>query len=192
MSFWQREWKFVLIMLLICIVTGVAYYEYRQHAAAAKNPAAAAPPSITINTSGQPSQAGEPQVVYVKGDNTHTREIVYVPKEVDPQTGKTEKTDVQFERRENKIYVLVNGKEFAVPAEVKEDAKFEKGKLVITEKAEMRVNITAPKPSFNLGVGWSNNGPAAQMSGPLIKNASWWLYGDKNTVAGGVQFPIMK
>jgi hypothetical protein len=191
MSFIQREWKFLVMVVLIISVAAVAYGEYRQYIASSKQQNQQLP-TISINTTGQPSKQGEPQVVYIKGDNTVTKEVVYVPKEIDSKTGQPEKTDVQFEHRDKKIYVVVNGKEYEVPDEVTEDAKFEKGKLVITEKTEMRVNITAPKPSFNLGVGWSNHGPAAQINGPLVKNASWWVYGDRKTVAGGVQFPIMK
>lgn len=191
MAFVQREWKFILTVLLLTAALVVAYYEYRQFIANYKQQPAPAP-VVTVNTAGQPAKPGETQVVYVKGDSTHTKEVVYIPKEIDPKTGQTEKTDVQFERRESKVYVVVNGKEFEVPAEVKEDAKFEKGKLVITEKTELRVNITAPKPAFYFGAGWSNNGPAAQLNGPLVKNVSWWLYGDRKTAAGGIQFPISK
>ncbi len=36
------------------------------------------------------------------------------------------------------------------------------------------------------------NGVAVQANGPLVKNVSWWGYGDKKTIAGGLQFPIMK
>lgn len=189
--FISQEWKYFLSLLVVVIVLGVVYYEYKQYKQ--PPPATVIPqPNIVINTSGEQSKPGEPQVVYIKGEDKHTKEIVYVPKEVDPKTGEQEKTDVQFDRRQGKIYVKVNGKEFEVPAEVKEDAKFEKGKLVITEQTEMRLSITAPKPSFNLGIGWSSNGPAAQLTGPLFKNVSWWVYGDKDTVAGGLQFPIMK
>lgn len=191
MSFLQREWKFMAGLLLLLTAFGTAYYEYKQYIAEhTKQPSQA--PVVTVNTSGQPSKPGETQVVYVKGDSTYTKEIVYVPKEIDPKTSLPEKTDVQFERRDSKVYVVINGKEFEVPVDVKEDAKFEKGKLIITEKTEMRVNITAPKPAFNVGIGWSNNGPAAQINGPLIKTASWWVYGDRKTVAGGLQFPITK
>ena len=191
MAFLQREWKFVAILLVTVIALAVAWYEYKQFIASYRQQPVQTP-VVTVNTAGQPSKPGETQVVYVKGDNTYTKEIVYVPKEIDPKTSLPEKTDVQFENRDSKIYVVVNGKEFEVPANVKEEAKFEKGKLVITEKTEMKVNITAPKPAFNLGIGWSKNGPAAQLNGPLIKEASWWVYGDRKTVAGGVQFPIMK
>lgn len=189
--FIQQEWKFFIILLLVVAALGVAYYEYKQYKAT-NQAQALQTPNITINTSGEKSKPGEPQVVYVQGASTNTKEIVYVPKEIDPTTGQLEKTDVQFSRQQGKVYVKVNGKDFEVPAEVKEDAKFDKGKLVITEQTEMRVNITAPKPSFNLGVGWSKEGPAAELNGPLYKNVSWWVYGDKRTVAGGVQFPIMK
>ncbi len=190
-DFLKNEWKFLVLFVFVLAVTVFVYSEYqqwKQHVFESKN----IPPVININTDGQPPKPGEPQIVYVQGQNTHTQEIVYVPKEIDPATGQQEKTDVQFEKRESKVYVKVNGKEFEVPTDVQEDAKFQNGKLVITEDTQMRLNITAPKPSFNLGVGWSKEGPAAQINGPLYKNASWWVYGDKKTVAGGVQFPIMK
>lgn len=191
MRFMQLEWKFFVILFVIVAALGIGYYEYKQYKAS-NQPQVLSTPNITINTSGDKSKPGESQVVYLQGASTHTQEIVYVPKEVDPKTGQTEKTDVQFERQQGKVYVKVNGKEFEVPADVKEDTKFEKGKLVITEQTEMRVNITAPKPAFNLGLGWSKEGPAAQLNGPLYKSVSWWVYGDKKNVAGGLQFPIMK
>jgi hypothetical protein len=189
MRFMQQEWKFLSILAVLIVVFGLAYYEYRQYKDYLFQQKQ---PVISVNVNGEPSKPGEPQIVQVQGQNTHTKEIVYVQKEVDPVTKLPEKTDVQFERKASKIYVKVNGKEYEVPSEVKEDAKFEKGKLVITEQSELRLNLTAPKPSVNLGVGWSLNGPAVQVNGPLYKNVSWWLYGDKKTFAGGVQFPIMK
>jgi len=192
LRFVQSEWKFFVILLIIVSLLGVCYYEYKQYKAA-HQPAQQLPgPNITINTAGETSKPGEPQVVYVQGQNTNTKEIVYVPKETDVKTGSLEKTDVQFETKQGKIYVKVNGKDFEVPADVQETTKFENGKLVVTQQSEMRVNITAPKPAFNLGLGWSKEGPAAQINGPLLKNISWWVYGDKKTVAGGLQFPIMK
>lgn len=173
-------------------ILGIFYYEYKQYKAEHLPGQPVASPNITINTAGEQSKPGETKIVYLQGQNTQTKEIVYVPKEVDVKTGNIEKTDVQFEKKQGKIYVKVNGKDFEVPAQVKEDTKFENGKLVVTEQSEMHIQITAPKPAVNLGVGWSKNGVAAQMNGPLIKNVSWWVYGDKKTVAGGLQFPIMK
>jgi acyl-homoserine lactone acylase PvdQ len=79
-----------------------------------------------------------------------------------------------------------------VPVGIKEETKFEKGKIVVTDQSEMHINITSPRPQFNLGVGWSKNGAALQANGPVYKNVSWWMYGDKKTLAGGIQFPIMK
>ena len=186
---WRDEARIygrIILITLLAVAVIFAWNYFKKHDPVQPGP------QISINTDGKTSKPGEPQIVYLKGDDTHTKEIVYVPKEIDPNTGQTEKTDVQFERRENKVYVVVNGKPFEVPIDVKEDAKFEKGKLVITEKTEMRVNITAPKPAFNAGLGWSMNGPAAQLNGPLYKNVSWWVYGDQKTAAGGIQFPVMK
>lgn len=177
-------------MLALVIFAYHEYQQWKQHIIeqAQKDTR----PVISINTNGESSKPGETQVVYVQGQNTQTKEIVYVPKEVNPTTGQQEKTDVQFDKKQGNVYVKVNGKEYEVPANVKEDTKFENGKLVVTEQTEMRVNITAPKPFFNLGLGWSKEGPAAQLNGPLYKNISWWVYGDKKTAAGGIQFPIMK
>ena len=174
------------------IIFGFCYYEYKQYKAE-HQPVQQVPQSnITINTSGEKSKFGEPQVVYIQGQNTQTKEIVYAPKEVDAKTGSLEKTDVQFEKKEGKIYVKVNGRDFEVLADVKESTKFENGKLVVTEQSEMRINITAPKPLYHLGLGWSKEGPAAQLNGPFFKNVYWWVYGDKKNVAGGLQFPISK
>jgi len=189
--FVQTEWKFFVMLFIIISVLGVCYYECKQYLE--HQPVQQlTQPNLTINTTGEMSKPGETQIVYVQGQNTSTREIVYVPKAIDAITGIVEKTDVQFESKQGKIYIKVNGKEVEVPADVQETTKFEKGKLVVTEKSEMRINITAPKPAFNLGVGWSKDGAAAQINGPLFKNVSGWVYGDKKTVAGGLQFPIVK
>jgi len=192
LRFVQTEWKFFLILVMIVSVLGVCYYEYKQYKAEHQPAQQVSQPNITINTTGEQSKPGEAQVVYVQGQNTTTKEIVYVPKETDVKTGSIEKTDVQFETKQGKIYVKINGKDFEVPVDVKENTKFENGKLVVTDQSEMRINITTPKPTVNLGLGWSKEGPAAQINGPLFKNVSWWAYGDKKTVAGGLQFPIMK
>ncbi|MDR7867882.1 MAG: hypothetical protein RIN56_13835 [Sporomusaceae bacterium] len=190
MAFIAREWKFLLIVSILIAALGTGWHEWRLWRDG--RGITAAGPQLNVSTDGKPSQPGEPQVVFVQGQGTHTREIVYVPKESDPATGEKEKTDVQFDRRQGKIFVKVNGKDYEIPAEVQESTKFEKGKLVITEETQMRVNITAPKPRFNLGLGMSVHGPAAIVSGPLKGSMSWWLYGDRKTIAGGIQIPIMR
>lgn len=191
--FVQSEWKFIVILLVCIGVLGVGYYEYKVYRDKAEHQTAVQwTQPITMNTVGEKSKPGETQLVYVQGQNTSTKEIVYVPKEMDAKTGIVEKTDVQFENKQGKIYVKVNGKEFEVPADVKETTKLENGKLVVTQHSEMHINITTPKPALHLGLGWSKEGLAAQVNGPLYKNVSWWTYGDKKTVAAGLQFPIMK
>ncbi len=186
-TFIRNNWKYIIGLALLLAFLFWAWSEYqdwKQHSRIQS--------TTPVNTAGEASKPGETQVVYVQGQNTHTKEIVYVPKETDPATGRPEKTDVQFDKRQGKIYVKVNGKDFEVPADVTENTKFENGKLVVTEQTEMRINLTTPKPAMNLGVGWGINGPAAQMNGPLVKNISWWVYGDQKTATGGIQFPIMK
>jgi hypothetical protein len=187
-TFAQEHWKYLIglaLVLALLVFVRSEYSDWKQNNQAQK-------PVTSVNTAGQQSKPGEPQVVYVQGQNTNTKEVVYMQKAVDPATGQQEKTDVQFDKVGNKVYVKVNGKEFEVPAEVQENAKFENGKLVVTEQTEMHINVTAPKPAVNLGLGYGINGPAAQINGPLYKSISWWVYGDKNTAAGGLQFPIMK
>jgi len=193
LKFLKDQWKFLVVMVLITVVFIVSYQEFREWRRSPPSPPpAATQPNIIINTAGEQGSSKEPQVIYVESKGSSVREFVYVPKEIDPQTGKKETTDVEFIKQAGKLYVKVNGKEFEVPVDVQEAAKFENGKLVITETTEMRLNITAPKPSINVGIGASNHGLAVMANGPLYKNVSWWVYGDSKTVAGGIQFPIMK
>jgi hypothetical protein len=192
-TFVKNKWKYILGAVVVAaslFFVRAEYQEWKQHIKdqALKDTR----PVVSVNTNGEASKSGEPQIVYVQGQNTHTQEIVYVPKVVDSGTSEQEKTDVEFVKNQGKVYVKVNGKEYEVLSDVKEDSKFQNGKLVITEQTEMRVNITSPKPAFNLGLGWSTNGPAAQINGPLYKNVSWWAYGDQRSAAAGIQFPIMK
>ena len=106
---------------------------------------------MNVTTTGAAAKPDDLKTVYLQGQNTHTKEIVYVPKEVDPKTNQPEKTDVQFERKDSKVYVKVNGKKFEIPTDVKEDAKFENGKLVITEETEMRINVSYTKAGNDIG-----------------------------------------
>ncbi|MDR3564605.1 MAG: hypothetical protein P4N59_24675 [Negativicutes bacterium] len=183
-SLWLRwRWAVGLVLLLSALYWGGHWLGETFFAK---------PAGPVTGNSGDDKAANLPQVVYVQGQNTNTREIVYTPKEIDPTTGAKEKTDIQFDKRQGKIYVKVNGQDYEVPSDVKEDAKFENGKLVVTEQTELKLNITTPKPSTNIGLGWSLHGPAVQLNGPLYKNLGWWLYGDRKTFGGGIQVPIMK
>lgn len=188
----KDEWKFFVMLAVVVVALGLGYFELRQWRQAEQAPPAAPQPSITINTAGEKGKPQDPQVVYIQGQGKDVREIVYVPKEIDPKTGEKERTDVEFTKQAGKVYVKVNGKEYEVPTEVQEEAKFENGKLVVTEKTEMRINITVPKPALNLGLGVSNHGLAIMANGPLYKSVSWWAYGDRKTIAGGIQIPLMK
>lgn len=178
----DNRWKLIAGLALLLLLAANAYLLWQ----AGNREVVTGAPAVNIGADGKASTGQEPRVVYVEGQNTHTREIVYVPKE------QGEPTDVEVTRKGSFVYVQVNGKLHQIPVEVKEDTKFEKGKLVITEQSEVRVNITAPKQYMSLGLGMSTNGLAAQGSGPLAGNVGWWLYGDRKTVAAGLTVPLLR
>ncbi len=191
LEFLKKEWKYFITILVIFLVMGFIYYLYQDYKINFKR-VANKPEMLSVNTDGQKGTLQEAKVVYLDSKGANTKEIIYVPKATEPSTGVVEKTDVQFERRETKIYVKINGKEYEVPSSVQEDVKFSKGKLIVAEQTQTKIEITAPKPRMNVGLGWSQNGLAAQLNGPLYKNVSWWMYGDRKTFAGGIQFPIAR
>jgi hypothetical protein len=114
------------------------------------------------------------------------KEIVYVPREAG------EKTDVQIEAAKPVVMVTVNGKETEFKTLADEKQKFEKGKLVITEETQLKLEIKAPpQPRYSLGVGWGTNGAALMAGGRLGgSQAGWWLYGDRRTAAAGIMLPL--
>lgn len=148
MTFWEDHKQKILfgitILIISTIFVGIAFFKYHMLEKYA-NPQQ--PPSMNISLDGKPSKVSDPQVVYLQGQNIITKEIVYTQKEIDPVSGEKEKTDVQLERKENKVYVKVNGSIYEVPVEVTEDTTFENGKLVVTETSKTDVNITGPDPA---------------------------------------------
>ncbi|MDT8900856.1 hypothetical protein [Anaeroselena agilis] len=115
-----------------------------------------------------------------------TKEIVYVPK------GVGEKTDVQVETAKPAVTVTVNGKEAELKTLTDEKQKFEKGKLVITEETQLKLEIkTPPPPRYSFGLGWGTNGAAMMASGRMGGGpVGWWLYGDRRTAAAGIMLPL--
>lgn len=114
------------------------------------------------------------------------KEIVYVPKEAG------EKTDVQIEAAKPAVTVTVNGRETEFKTLTEEKQKFEKGKLVITEETQLKLEIKTPlQPRYSLGVGWGTNGAALTIGGRLSGGpAGWWLYGDRRTLAAGIMLQV--
>lgn len=106
-----------------------------------------AQPNTNINLDGALASDKQPQVIYLQGKNTTTREVVYLPKEVDPATGRKEKTDVELNTQEKAVFVKINGKEHEVPIDIKESSKMESGKLVVTDTSRADINITGPDPA---------------------------------------------
>lgn len=68
-------------------------------------------------------------------------EVQYVPKEKDPETGKLEKTDVQVDIKQPTVDVKVNGKNYDFNLLQGESQAFEKGKVVVTQNNEIKLNI---------------------------------------------------
>lgn len=163
----QFSWRAVALAFLVGAVTGVAWAVWLQLQPLAVTERTAAPVEM---------QAGVGT----------TKEIVYVPKEAG------EKTDVQIETAKPAITVMVNGRETEFKTLTDEQQKFEKGKLVITEETQLKLEIkTPPPPRYSLGVGWGTNGAALMAAGRLGGGPfGWWLYGDRRTAAAGVMLPL--
>lgn len=87
-----------------------------------------------------------PVHVAVKEQNKRT--MHYVPKT------KGEDTDIQFVDTPKPIVVSVNGKRHEVQTtKVKENHKFDNGKLVVSEERQVNLDITVPEqPRFKKGV----------------------------------------
>lgn len=114
------------------------------------------------------------------------KEIVYVEKEPG------EKTDVRVDAAKPQVTVSVNGQPYKVDVLSGERQKFEKGKLVITEETQLKLEIkTPPQPRLSLGVGWGRHGPALIAGGKVGNGGGgWWAYGDRKTLAGGLMAPL--
>lgn len=181
--------QFLAAIMIVFLLAGAGIAAYKHFTPAPPQPPVK--PGTNLTTEGHVVAPGSnPQIVYIQGKDTHTKEIVYQEKALDPLTGQREKTDVEFVTRDRKVYVKVNGKEFEIVPEVKEGSKFEKGKVVITEETTMAINLTTPKKVAEAGVGWGTQGPAVMVGVPINQGAGVWVVGTKGFVAGGLTFPI--
>jgi hypothetical protein len=111
-------------------------------------------------------------------------EIAYVPKAAG------ESAAVEVNAAAPRVAVSVNGRPAAFETLPGETRAFEKGKLVITEETQLKLDIKTPRPRLYAGLGAGSNGLALTLGGRLSGEAGWWLYGDRRTVAGGVQVPV--
>lgn len=133
--------------------------------------------------------------VVVQGETKTQTQVVYVPKEtikyVDTKTGQEvttkESTDVQADIKQPSVNVKVNGKDYKFDLLQGETQKFENGKVVMNQTSDIGMNISIPTVDRTkngaIGIGYGTNGPAVKLD---IKNI--WLYGDKDTKAGGIQY----
>lgn len=86
--------------------------------------------------------------VHMEMKEQHTRSIHYA------QKAKGEDTDIQIEDKQKPIVVSVNGKRHEIQTtKVKENHKFDNGKLVVSEERQVNLDITVPEqPRFKKGV----------------------------------------
>ncbi len=89
----------------------------------------------------------EKPVVETKVEYKDRTQIQYVPKDIiiNPQTGQKEleKTDVQINKDKTKVYVKVNGKEYAFDLLENEQQKFDDGKITLDQSSTLSVDVSA-------------------------------------------------
>lgn len=165
-SFQWSSWRFAVLVFFIGAFIGVFG-------------------TLALYPRPQLAQESASQATKVDATLTGKKEFVYVEKVGD------EKTDVQIDTSRPKVTVSVNGQEKQFQLATTEKQKFDKGKLVITEETQLKLDIKTPQPRFSIGVGWSTHGPALILGGRMSDGAAnWWLYGDRRSIAGGVQIPL--
>lgn len=97
--------------------------------------------------------------IEVKGETEYKTQIVYVPKEVDKETGTKEKTDIEVTIPPAEINVKVNDKLVTIKPDFWEEFKFDDGKLVLDQKSSLNMDLRVPevKRSIEFGAYATNN-----------------------------------
>lgn len=129
-----------------------------------------------------------PIVITVQGEDKTI--IKYIPKEINPQTGEKEKTDIQLDTDKTQINVKINDKEFSITPEFQEDYKFENGKIMFEQQSNFNLFLDLPKPERKIELGGylsldgfggtivvpknsQNNGSYIIMGGPHYDFKGW-------------------
>ena len=190
-NFLKNNWLTIVIfiqMIIIILCVAGMYYLYQKKPAEVKVDT----PNITLDLAGNQVAGGGRTAVQTVNSTKEIHTIEYVQKEIDPKTGKKEKTDVQIDTSKKDVNVSVNGKAYTFKPDVKEDYKFENGKVVFTQETTSSINIQAPKVSkWTVGYMRSMDNDHgitlgyAPTSNVRIKAA---YIGDKPYI--GVEFPI--
>ncbi len=120
-------------------------------------------------------------------------QIQYVPKEVvvyrDPETGQVSEKPLDAKMIFNKpeFIFTVNGQPGKFTKADDERFVFDKNMMQLTQTSTIRVEAEIPTidktKNGALGVGWGSHGLAGKLD---IKQG--WIYWDKDTKAGGVQY----
>lgn len=123
---------------------------------------------------------------------TETKTVIqYVPKSVDTQTRETEKTDIEVAIPKTDLHLKVNGQEQVIHKDDSEKQVLEKNKVTLDQKSTATFEVKVPTVDntrkWAAGVGYGNHGLAGKIDFPLKHPVGGWIYGDKKTIAGGIQ-----
>jgi hypothetical protein len=132
--------------------------------------------------------ASTPRIITEVKTNTI---IKYVPKEINPQTGETENTDVEININKPEINVKLNNQSYTIIPDFNESQKFENGKLTFDQNSFFSLNLNLPKPERKVELGFyagldslggtllipkKDSGSYILMTGPHYDFKGWNLF----------------
>jgi len=118
-------------------------------------------------------------------------EIRYVEKATDSETGLPEKTDLEANVGKQELTVKVNGREQVIHKANTEKYVLDKNKIILDQQSKASLEIKVPvvdnTRKWSAGIGYGNHGWAGKVDFPIKQPVGGWVYGDKSTVAAGIQ-----
>ena len=101
-----------------------------------------------------------------------------------------EKTDLDVRIGKPDIKVMVNGKEATFKKADNERYALEKNKIALDQQSKVEFDIKTDQidntKDWAIGGGYGNHGFAGMIATPLLRPFGTWGYGDKETIAGGI------
>lgn len=118
-------------------------------------------------------------------------EVKYVEKATDSETGLPEKTDLEANVGKQELTVKVNGREQVIHKANTEKYVLDKSKIILDQQSKASLEIKVPvvdnTRKWSAGIGYGNHGLAGKVDFPIKRPVGGWVYGDKSTVAAGIQ-----
>lgn len=123
-------------------------------------------------------------------------QLAYVPKETiiykDPEKGpdaqeEQKELDGKFDFKKPEFFFTVNGRPGKFTKTDNEQYIFDKNMLQLQQSSIIKIEAEIPTidktKNGAIGIGYGTNGPAAKLDINKV-----WMYGDKDTKAGGIQY----